>query len=525
MIKERKMKKDSSHKNILNATVLSELYEIGIALTSNIELAEILELVGESARQVLVADRAVCHLYNQASNQYTLATDLGKKLLPKLIRRPRENGPTATIVKSGIPLISNDAQYEDTPYRDSPFTKAANVQSVIGLPLKKANEIVGVLYINYHKKGAITSDILNVANLIANQAAIAIYNARLFQELAERQESLTRLVDAGQSLSEAIAQSEEIETKPITKIVLDEIARVACNISGAACATIYPFSPTREEYYSIGSEGAWGLNKPLNLHDKPRIEGGMAARVKKENVIIINDVSLEKTELRDSKFLRREGIKAFVGVSVHTEVSHLAVLYVSLRKPHLFSTEEVNTIRLFANQAGVALQVARLLEKEQNARANLEMLALLNKIGSALSHRVIGIVGTIPVETKMVRDYLKKLDVKSPEIEYSLSRIEGDNSVLREMATSLKKLPELMGTPEPVNVNELLSKIINSNSHLYSSVQVHEKYNPTLPIVNVPQTQIKEVFENIMGNAVEHLPNCSASGENGKMDIKNKTLS
>ena len=39
------MKKDSSHKNILNATVLSELYEIGIALTSNIELAEILELV------------------------------------------------------------------------------------------------------------------------------------------------------------------------------------------------------------------------------------------------------------------------------------------------------------------------------------------------------------------------------------------------------------------------------------------------------------------------------------------------
>ena len=147
----------------------------------------------------------------------------------------------------------------------------------------------------------------------------------------------------------------------------------------------------------------------------------MASRVRKNDVIIINDVDSEESGIKDSKFLNREGIKAFVGVSVYTEDTHLAVLFVSFRSQHLFTTEEVNTIRLFANQAGVALQVARLLEKEQNVRANLEMLALLNKIGSALSHRVIGIVGTIPVETKLIRKYLERLDIKSPEIEQSLS--------------------------------------------------------------------------------------------------------
>ena len=346
-----------------------------------------------------------------------------------------------------------------------------------------------------------------MAELIANQAAIAIYNARLFQELSERQETMVRLVDAGQSLSESIAQSEEIESKPIVKIVLDEIARIACQITKAACATIYPFDPTREEYYDIGAEGTWGLVHPLNLRDKPRAGGGMAERVKKEDVMIINDVTSDESGVRNSKFLNREGIKAFVGVAVHTEDTHLAVLYVSFRTPYLFTTEDVNTIRLFANQAGVSLQVARLLEKEQNARANLEMLALLNKIGSALSHRVIGIVGTTPVETSMIREYLKRLDVKSSEIEQSLLRIEGDNSILREMATSLKKLPELMGSPEPVDVNEVLSQIIVSNNHLYSSIKHHEKYSSTLPIVNVPKTQIKEVFENIIRNAIEHMPN------------------
>ena len=82
------------------------------------------------------------------------------------------------------------------------------------------------------------------------------------------------------------------------------------------------------------------------------------------------------------------------------------------------------------------------------------------------------------------------------------------------MATSLKKLPDLMGSPEPVNVNELLSQIIKSNNYLYSSIQVHEKYSTTLPIVNVPKTQIKEVFENILRNAVEHLQ------DNGNLKIE-----
>ena len=194
------MKKSASRENVLDATVLSELYEIGLALTSNLDLVKILESVGESARRILGADRAVCHLYDRASNRYALTTDLGRKLAPKLNRIPREDGPTTTIVKSGRPLISNDAQNEDTPFRESPFTKAENVQSVIGLPLKKGNEIVGVLYINYRRKGAINSNILRVAELIANQAAIAIYNARLFQELTERHEALASLVDAGQKL-------------------------------------------------------------------------------------------------------------------------------------------------------------------------------------------------------------------------------------------------------------------------------------------------------------------------------------
>jgi signal transduction histidine kinase len=194
-----------------------------------------------------------------------------------------------------------------------------------------------------------------------------------------------------------------------------------------------------------------------------------------------------------------------MGVAVRIEDMHLGVLYVNFRTPHLFTDDEVHIIRLFANQAAVVLQIARLLEREQNARANLEMLELLNKIGSALAHRVIGIAGTTPVEVRQIHRHLAKLQVQSSAIDQSLHRIEGDMTRLMEMASSLRKLPELQGAPEPTDINVILASVAQSAVKL--PIRLEEFYTTNLPLTNVPKPQITEVFENIIKNAVEHMPN------------------
>ncbi len=496
---------DSTFRNdSRDSNVLASLYDIGLALTSETDLATVLELVGESARHVLKADIAACYWYDQETNSYGLAADVGQKLEPTLNRTPRSKGPTATIIHTGQPLISNDAQHEDTPYKDSPFTQAEKVHSVAGFPLKKGDDIVGVLYINYRKPGMITDKVIHYGQLLANQAAVAIYNARLFQRLSEREAAMSKLVGIVHHISGAIATSRPAGAKPTIKLVLDEIAKAACQLIGAHCAVVYPYDVTREEFYDTQNIGAWGVEKPFELSDRPRSAKGMTAYVKREGLVIRNDIVTEDPDMLKSPFIKREGIKAFVGVAIGVEDMHFGVLYVNFRMPHLFTTDELYTIQLFANQAGVALQLARLLEREQSSHAALEMLGLWNQIGGAFAHRLANIAGPTPVGVRQIRRELERLEIQSPVIDQWLNRIETDITRLAEMASRLHKLRELQGTLEPTDINQVLSSVVQHT--VMPPVHLVEQYARNLPLTSIPRLQIAEVFENIVTNAMEAMP-------------------
>jgi signal transduction histidine kinase len=519
------MKNNKSERPSLNSEVLAGLYEAGLALTSNLDLASILEDIGESAKRLLKADISTCYLYNIETNTYALAADIGTIIAPGLNRAPRTDGPTATIVKTKRALISNDAKNDLTPYKESPFTLAEGVQSVAGLPLKDENdEIVGVLHINYRKKNMITPEILRDAGLLANIAGISLSNARRFQYLSSRESSFAELVDIGRKISEAIAKSHKIGQQPVVKLVLDEIASTACGLLNADCATIYPYNSVREEYYELESIGHWGLIEPLELSDKPRSEGGMSSYVKREGIIILDDIKTQDpTMLSNSAFLKRENINAFVGLSVKTDNIYLAVLYISFRSIHRFTQDEIHLVNLFANQASVALQIARLLEKEQNARASLEMKEFLDNFGGNLSHRITGVAGTTPVHVRLIRRELQQIGVNSQKIEQSLSQIENDINRLIEMASKIREMPELQGSPELININELLST--TAQTVVAPPINLVEKLFSEDVWTNLPKTQLKDVFENIIRNATEHMPDggtvkiSMSIRDDGKVDI------
>jgi len=72
-----------------------------------------------------------------------------------------------------------------------------------------------------------------------------------------------------------------------------------------------------------------------------------------------------------------------------------------------------------------------------------------------------------------------------------------------EMAASLKKLSELMGSSEPTDVNSIASSVLESINQV--SIQKETSYSPELPLTNIPQPQLKEVLFNIIRNAVDHM--------------------
>ena len=58
--------------------------------------------------------------------------------------------------------------------------------------------------------------------------------------------------------------------------ILKQVVHSARDITGADCAVLYPYDPTREDFYETDRVASSGLRQPLKLPIKPREVGGMA---------------------------------------------------------------------------------------------------------------------------------------------------------------------------------------------------------------------------------------------------------
>jgi len=122
---------------------------------------------------------AVLHAANSSGGQTMLGR--GHKL------KVGESGIVGYVAKSGIPRIALDVG-QDAVFFNNPDLPAT--RSEMALPLKVREHIIGVLDVQSEKPGAFTGEDTNVLSILADQAAIAIENTRLFEQTQRALEEL-----------------------------------------------------------------------------------------------------------------------------------------------------------------------------------------------------------------------------------------------------------------------------------------------------------------------------------------------
>ncbi len=163
---------------------LEALRQAGLHLTSTLELPPILEAILDHTLDVVAADDAHIFLYD--GERLTFGAALwadGHQQKP--FSEPRSQGLTYTVARSGervvIPDVNNHPLFRDYPWGGS----------IVGLPLRIGEQVVGVMTVAFGWPHAFDGSELRVLGLLADQAAIAIENARLYQaaqqELTERE--------------------------------------------------------------------------------------------------------------------------------------------------------------------------------------------------------------------------------------------------------------------------------------------------------------------------------------------------
>jgi len=243
--------------------------------------------------------------------------------------------------------------------------KAAGWKSVLCVPIQAHSVIIGVINIYTFVIRDFTDLEKQLLADYANQIGLAL-------EAGRRLKAIGRLLDIGDEFARLITKQPQV--------VLQEIVRGACEVTGADCAVIYPYDAVRGDFYDIESVAHHGLNNPLELKDKPR-KTGLGAYVVSQGKLVRSDIDKEDQDMLKSPFIAREGVKAFMGIAL--EIAHrvLGILYVDFRTPHPFSNEEKDIIRLFAHQAAIAIDNSRLY---QQANTRAEALKRLHKVGPTL---------------------------------------------------------------------------------------------------------------------------------------------
>ena len=164
------------------ADELDTLKKLSIHLTSSLDLPDVLDAVATEAMRLIDNARDVnIFLYKNLKLSFGAALN-AEGTRNKPWSTPRLNGLTYTVSRGGEMIIVEDVQNHPL-YKNSPHNWTG---SIIGIPLKVGDAVVGVMNLSRMIVGGFSTSELRLLSLLSDQAAVAISNASLHQMISRQ---------------------------------------------------------------------------------------------------------------------------------------------------------------------------------------------------------------------------------------------------------------------------------------------------------------------------------------------------
>jgi len=179
---------DIIHRNL----EIKKLFEVSQKLLSSLKTDEILDFILESLKDVIPYDASVIFLLDNKNDELLPKVSFGYGKKTKDLGLKIGQGACGWVVKNKKTSIIEDTKVADNYY---PLREQTNSQ--VAFPLMIQDEILGVICLEKNENSYFTNKIVEILNIFANQAAIALYNAKQY-EISVAKESLEEeLINAG----------------------------------------------------------------------------------------------------------------------------------------------------------------------------------------------------------------------------------------------------------------------------------------------------------------------------------------
>jgi signal transduction histidine kinase/CheY-like chemotaxis protein len=477
------------------------------AVTESLALSEVLDRVARAATELV--PRSGARIWVAEHGRLVLRSEAGTG------GSSPGDQPTTLALGEGLaghaaatrqPLVIDDARADGRVVNQA-WVRRGRWVSVATVPLVVRDELVGVLVLMTRRRHRFPARQLRVLTSFGTQAAIAIENARLFEEQ-------TRLLQAARhrrARLEALVQvSREVATIQPLESLFERIARTCGELFSTDSVGIRLLDGD-ELVVAYASGTARDVMATERLKIGESLSGLVAAT---GQPLMVTDPATDPRLLPTHRAaMERLGYRALLAVPITIAGRVAGVLSVPTRQPQGFSPEELELVVAFAGQAGAALHNSRLYEEAQRAYEQLQRtqdqllqsqkMDAIGRLAGGVAHDFNNLLTIITGQSHLLLRQVDAGPVRDGVERISQTADRAADLTRQLLAFSRNQVVQ----PKVLQLNAIVGDVTPMLQRLIGEdVQLRTAFDPTLANVRADAGQLQQVLMNLAANARDAMP-------------------
>lgn len=384
-----------------------------------------------------------------------------------------------------------------------------------GIPLVVKGNLVGVLEIFHRSKMTPEPGWVKFLEILANEAALAIDNARLLGMTQQSYKETNALYQINKKLIATVDPQE----------LMDDVVSLLQHNFGYHYVQIFVTDKKTGHIVMRAGSGELGARLKSEGYHLLAGDGIVGVTAETGKPFFTNEVEAVFTFIRPPYLT---GTNSELAVPIRTETQFLGLLDIHQKAPFSLTERDVQLVTAVADQLAVALQKSMLhtdlqeaLRQEQATRTQLihqEKLTVAGRLLASVSHELNNPIQAIQNALFLLKEEQELSPQGKQDLETVLSETERMAAMLARLRSTYQ--PVSLSEFKPVNINELVQDVSALvATHLrHNQISLELQLEPTLPRVSGLKDQIKQVVINLVMNSVE------AMTKGGQLTISTKYM-
>jgi signal transduction histidine kinase/CheY-like chemotaxis protein len=481
---------------------LQALLDASRSLMADLDLRGILERIAAAASTISGSTRIKIALHDPAAGALRVECDTGSGT-PVGTLIPLEGTLSGLAIRTHQPVFSIDCAH-DPRNAFAADDAARGLVTSLNLPIRYRGTVLGTLSFNTTTPRTYPPEELRYLQAFADQAAIAIENARLYQAAVRRGAELEALLRTSRSLMSGLDLQK----------ILDRIATEAAAIAGTPSVKVLLVDKQTGQIRLGALTGATACEFPIPVGT------GLSGLVASSGEPLFCADCQNDPRNVSAAADRVSGVVTYLGLPIRSRGEVVGILTFSTTAPREYPPEELAYLISFADQAAIAIENARLFEDQRQAYRELqqakdelvrsEKLRALGQMAAGIAHDLNNMLAAILGQAELLR-----LRIQLPEVQEALQTLY---TAATDGAQVVRRLQEFgrrqASTPlVPCDLASIVHEVLELTRPRWRdeaqrqgrSIQVQTSLD-RLPRVLGHPGEIREALTNLILNAMDAMP-------------------